>query len=165
MKTLKQILSAAMLIGFMLYAPNAMAQTIEQWYLITDKGDEIPVTNKTYLTDATRTFSIYKLGETVYQNELVARNVRKITFAKKSSTGITQIDKDEKNVQLSIESSAITVTNLKPAETVSIFTSAGAKITDKKADAQGTAKIMTGNMPSGIYILKTTNTNIQFIKK
>ena len=161
------LIVTALCIAMLCSASKTMAQSNEQWYLVTDKGVEIAGTDGLFLqkhrTEA-RTFAILKL-KTDGNVESLVKNVRKITFIKKQSTGIAKVENHAANVQLAFEEGTLTLTHLQPMETVSLFSSTGVKMADKQADAHGTAHIITANMPNGVYILKTLYTNITFIKK
>lgn len=160
------ILFKILLIVCLLYTPQLMAQSNDKWYIITDKGTEIPLTDHITLQSQSkrkRTFSIFRtIG---YNIELVEENVRKITFIKRESTGISSTIPKAEKFQLAIEENMLYVKGLTSQENISIFSLDGIKWIESRSDMQGTIQVNISQIPQGTYILKNKNTNIQFIKK
>ena len=128
---------------------TAAGQRME--YLLTEKPRIVQ-------SDATVT-----LTTTTTTMELKTSEVAKVYVAL-STTGVVHVTKETLG-KMERVGNTLVLTGYEPNESVSLFTTDGKMLQHQSTDDQGYLVISLGQLQTGIYIIKTKQQSIKFIKK
>ncbi len=99
-------------------------------------------------------------GDAVLQTSMA--NVESVTFEKGEPTSISEMR--TKDVTPSFSFNTASFEGLQAGAAINVFSIEGKMVSSSKADAEGKASIDMGNLPTGVYILRTPNKSFK-IKK
>ena len=155
-----------LLIGLLLFLPfnlHLLAQTQQECVVVeTAAGQQIKylLTEKPRIvqSDATVTFTT-----TTTTLELKTSEVAKV-YVTMSTTGVLNTTKETLGKMEQV-GDMLVLTGYEPHESVSLFTTDGKILQRQRTDDQGYLAISLGQLQTGIYIIKTKQQSIKFIKK
>lgn len=103
-------------------------------------------------------------GGVIHTFELT--NIKNVTYGdvQNGNDGIKHIAENT-TLSVSYQNGCVVVSNLKPEETVTLYTVKGEKTDSAKADEQGVAKLNINNVAKGIYIISTGKSSHKILKK
>ena len=159
----KKLLLIGLLLLFLPFSLHLRAQTQKECVVIeTVAGQrmEYLLTEKPRIVqnDATVT-----LTTTSTSLEFKTSEVAKVYVAT-STTGIANATKETAG-KMELVGDMLVLTGYDPHEPVSLFTSDGKMLQRQKTDDQGYLTISLSQLQTGIYIIKTKQQSIKFIKK
>lgn len=105
-----------------------------------------------------------KLSTSETQLDYAPTDILSVRIDDRASTGIQGLQAG-KNMAYSISDNKVTVSGLLADTQARLYSSNGCLIVVAHASNEGRAVIMTGNLKTGVYIIKSNNSSIKIIKK
>ena len=135
------------------------AQTSKVWFLVTDKGEAIELSNVNYLLAASaETFDI------VCTDGTTVSGVSGISFEQRESAGIQKVKTANNAMFSQIVDDQLMISNAKSGTTAQVLNLSGNSIISQVL-TDGHNIINVCQLQTGIYILQVGENSIKFIKK
>lgn len=146
---------------------TAIAQdTVERKYLIIEQNEQTQA--EFALADSpVITFRADSLVATCGSKEL-SLPLKGASYrfeSRQVSTGISDIPNANPGNPSAFAFSQGRIMGLKPGARVSVYTANGMKVSELAAGTDGTVSLSLGNLPTGVYIIKTPARNIKIVNR
>lgn len=130
------------------------------WHLVTDDGAKFPVNQIDYIIqqDADSGYDI------VLADSSVRSGVTRSSFEYCEDSGIGQVSAD-REIVAGPYGDVITVTGLKAGAEICLYNTQGILLQSVRAAGSSPVTINLASLPAGVYLLKTTNTTLKFLKR
>ncbi|MCC8177434.1 MAG: T9SS type A sorting domain-containing protein [Bacteroidales bacterium] len=130
------------------------------WHLVTDDGAKYPVNQIDYIIqqDADSGYDI------VLADGSVRSGVTRSSFEYCEDSGIGQVSAD-REIVAGPYGDVITVTGLKAGMEICLYNTQGILLQSVRAAGSTPVTINLASLPAGVYLLKTTNTTLKFLKR
>lgn len=103
-------------------------------------------------------------GETAPDLEFPLDEMISYYFSRVQS-GIESVAGDDHGVAIRVDAGSLTVKNLASGTRATLYNAQGITVTSASAAADGTAKIDTSALPTGVYIVSYGNLSTKIVKK
>ncbi len=157
MKPIRKIV-AALLIAIASAGATQAGELV--WHLVTDDGAKYPINQIEYIIQQTAEdgFDIMLADGSVRQGVMRSS----FEYCEDSGIGLATADRE---VVAGPYGDEITVSGLKVGAEIALFNTQGVLLKSIRVTTSSPVVINLASLPSGVYLLKTTNTLLKFLKR
>lgn len=150
-----------LLLLFALFTTQLWAATCVVVTTSEDEAEFFFSDNPTFTYDG----QTVKLKTQKVEIEYTPQNIQKVWIDDRENTGIKVATANANKVSFSINDNSLTIHGCNPNENVQMFTTNGYIVSMSKSSDNGLAELHISNLQKGIYLVKTEETTVKFIKK